>query len=331
MAAAMVENCWNALCSLAQAVRAWDKPIDFCSLRFGAEEAVRINAVLGPQEGCSTVTLGLNVRFDMELEVTAQGGAYFILEDFIRVMVVSTETLSPDVQRLICIYAPYCFAAMHARRWQRAFAVSHFAQSLDGRIATVTGDSKWIGSDENLIHAHRMRALCDGILIGANTLKRDTPALTVRHVQGENPQRIVVGSSIEGLDCLIQASPEPIVVVGPQVPSPNRHIRTVTVPRDNGLISGVPLLQALYQQGIFSVYIEGGSITTSHFLSEEAIDVVQLHIAPMILGSGVSAFMMPQITHVTDSVRFVSHQFVPMDDHMMFVGTTQRFNAQDTV
>ena len=100
------------------------------------------------------------------------------------------------------------------RRLGRAFAVSHFAQSLDGRIATLAGDSKRIGSPSNLVHAHRMRALSDGVLIGSRTLRRDRPRLTVRHVAGAQPARIVLASSDEGIDALAGIEGGPVYVVG---------------------------------------------------------------------------------------------------------------------
>ncbi len=324
MTADIIDSCWNALCLLTHAVKACEGQIDFCSLRFGADEVAQINAVAAPRPECSTVTFGLSPQTPMLSEVARQDGAYFTLAGLTRLVEIRAAALPQEVRQLIQLYAPYCFAAMHARRWQRAFAVSHFAQSLDGRIATLTGDSKWIGCAENLVHAHRMRALCDGILIGVNTLKRDTPQLTVRLVRGANPRRIVVGSSVAEIDCLMRASSDPVMVIGAHTLPPDGRIRTVTLQHDNGFVSSSLILRTLYQQGISSVYIEGGAITTSRFLREEAIDVVQLHIAPMILGSGVATFSMPHIDQITESIRFASHRFVPVEDHVMFVGEMQR-------
>jgi diaminohydroxyphosphoribosylaminopyrimidine deaminase/5-amino-6-(5-phosphoribosylamino)uracil reductase len=210
---------------------------------------------------------------------------------------------------------------MHAKRWKRAFAISHFAQSLDGRIATLAGDSKWIGNQANLIHAHRMRALCDGILIGAKTLITDKPQLTVRHVPGTNPTRIVLGAAFDHIDYLRAVSEAPICVISSQPVSGPEDVATVMLERQNGLISTTEILEALYQLGIYSVYIEGGATTTSHFLRERSLDVVQLHIAPMIFGSGLSAFAMPSIQQASESLRFASHTYVPVDGDIMFVGT----------
>ena len=310
---------WSALCELAAAVKAYDQPIDYCALRIGAHSAVRINADVACCSDCYTVILTLD-PYD---EPSTGADACYRLRHLIHCEPSDANALPPELHYMIRVYAPYCFASMYAKRWQRAFAVSHFAQSLDGRIATVSGDAKWIGSDANLIHAHRMRALCDGILIGAKTLARDKPQLTVRHVPGTNPTRIVLGSASDDLDYLKRASADPICVMSAKAPEPQDGVETVHLQCDNGLMSSVGILAELYRRDIHSVYIEGGAMTTSHFLRERAIDVVQLHIAPMIFGSGLSAFAMPQIEYASESLRFASHAYVPVDDAMMFIGTLQ--------
>ena len=176
---------------------------------------------------------------------------------------------------------------------ERPFTVSHFAQSLDGRIATDVGDSRWIGCDENLVHAHRMRALCDGILIGAHTLQTDRPALTVRHTEGPDPVRIVIGHAGD-VDCLERAGPSPILVVGDGSDASSAQVERLALPRENGRIATATILRELYHHGIMSVYIEGGATTTSAFLAEGNIDVLQLHISPMIIGPGINSFSSPR-------------------------------------
>lgn len=319
----MRQHSWSALCELAMAVKAHHSPIRYCSLRIGAHHAVQINQCVEFCNDCYTVILVVDPH-DVQWEHMASGvDACYRLRDLIHCEPSTKSRLPQELHYMIRVYAPYCFASMYAKRWQRAFAVSHFAQSLDGRIATTSGDAKWIGNDANLIHAHRMRALCDGILIGAKTLARDKPRLTVRHVPGTNPTRIVLGSAFDALDHLKQASPAPICLISSKASEPLEGIETLHLTCDNGLMSGARILAALYQRDIHSVYIEGGAMTTSHFLRERALDVVQLHIAPMIFGSGLNAFAMPQIEYASESLRFTSHTYVPVDNDMMFVGTLQ--------
>lgn len=319
----MVHHCWTTLCHLAAAIKNYHQPIQYCSLRIGAHMAVQINAKVEACRDCYTATLALDPQCAQWEPLDSAHESYYRLHDLIHCEPSAPSSLPEELCYLIRLYAPYCFASMYAKRWRRAYTVSHFAQSLDGRIATTSGDAKWIGNDANLVHAHRMRALCDGILIGAKTLARDKPQLTVRHVPGKNPTRIVLGSACDHLHHMQQTSTAPICLISSQASTAQHGIDTVQIQCDNGLISSAAILAALYQRGIHSVYIEGGAMTTSHFLSEGALDVVQLHIAPMIFGSGLSAFAMPQIQYAAESIRFASHTYVPVNDGMMFVGTMQ--------
>lgn len=319
----MRQHGWLALCDLAIAVKAFNQPISYCSLRIGAHRAIEINRCVEFRNDCYTVILVVDPH-DAQWEHVVSGvDACYRLRELIHCKPSAASALPEELHYMIRVYAPYCFASMYAKRWQRTFAISHFAQSLDGRIATASGDAKWIGNNANLVHAHRMRALCDGILIGAKTLARDKPQLTVRHVPGTNPTRIVLGSEFDDLDHLKQVSSAPICLISSQASAPQEGVDTVQLKCDDGMMSSAGILSALYQRGIHSVYIEGGAMTTSHFLRERALDVVQLHIAPMIFGSGLSAFAMPQIEYASESLRFASHTYVPVDNDMMFVGRLQ--------
>lgn len=223
-------------------------------------------------------------------------------------------------------YLAYVFLPWEAQRLGRTVAVSHFAQSLDGRIATESGDSRWIGSDANLIHAHRMRALCEGILIGSGTLKMDQPALTVRHVPGENPQRIVLGSSRNGdFGSLKKSCPDVVWAIGDAQSREEVGVKYISLTSaSSGNLACETLLQELYKRGIHSVYIEGGAQTTSCFLEEGMIDILQLHISPQLLGSGISGIQLPEIQKITDSTRFAEFQFLPVGNSIMFVGEPQK-------
>ncbi|HKW55660.1 MAG TPA: RibD family protein, partial [Stellaceae bacterium] len=87
---------------------------------------------------------------------------------------------------LLELYLP--FAASRGR----PYAVAHLGQSLDGRIATAAGASRWVTGEEDLLHTHRMRALADAILVGAGTVRHDDPQLTVRRCAGDHPVRVVI-------------------------------------------------------------------------------------------------------------------------------------------
>ena len=183
------------------------------------------------------------------------------------------------------------------------------------------GDSRWIGNEENLNHAHRMRALCDAILIGKNTLKSDLPKLTVRRVEGRNPKRVVIGSANVDFSSLIECCPDPILVIGKDASKKkNGQLQYQCLEPSGGKIKSMDILHCLYQQGIKTVYIEGGAITTSGFLKDRAIDILQLHFSPFLFGSGKQGVVLPAISEVNESIRFQDFSYFPVGDTVMFVG-----------
>ena len=78
------------------------------------------------------------------------------------------------------------------RRRAAPLTIAHLGQSLDGCIATASGDSYYVTGPDNVVHLHRLRALCDAVIVGASTIERDDPLLTVRHVEGDNPLRVII-------------------------------------------------------------------------------------------------------------------------------------------
>lgn len=313
--------CWRALTLLAETVRRQGPPLSHCSLLIGDAPAVCLDSLRPPEGDGWRVSLVLDGDSARTCPRPAEGEIRYRLENLIALGRTSEDTLPRAAAALLELYLPYCVAPLHARRAQRSFTVSHFAQSLDGRVATGFGDSRQIGCAENLVHAHRMRALCDGILIGATTLRVDRPALNVRYADGPDPARIVVGSVLDvEIDCLRRASPSPIILIGEGDPPTSAQVERLALPSVNGRIPTAEILRELYRRDILSVYIEGGPATTSAFLVENTIDVIQLHISPMIIGLGISSFLQPAIRRVADSVRFDSHVYRTVGDGMMFVG-----------
>lgn len=227
-----------------------------------------------------------------------------------------------DRDQLLQQYLGYALLPWQAEAEKRCITVTHFAQSLDGKIATHTGHSRWIGNDENLLHAHRMRALCEGILIGKGTLLSDDPALTTRHVEGPNPRRIVVSSTPCNFKSLLNSSTEEIWWVGGKEDS--EHVRCIQTEKHPETTRCERLLRTLYEKGIKTVFIEGGSVTTSAFLAEGMIDIMQFHISPMVFGSGIPGINLPEIAEVGESVKFDSWKFFPVGDAVMFVGKPEK-------
>jgi riboflavin biosynthesis pyrimidine reductase len=169
-----------------------------------------------------------------------------------------------------------------------------------------------------------MRALSDGIVIGSRTLRRDHPRLTVRYVEGGRPARIVLASSPEGLSALAGIDGGPVYLVGGDGHAAPPGVAIVPIRGANGHMPTSEILRELLKRGIRSVYIEGGALTASRFLGDGNVDVLQVHIAPMILGSGLTAFRLPPVPDVASSLHMAYHEFTPVDDGMMIVGTVAR-------
>lgn len=320
MVSKLTNSCWNALLLLKKQLRLWDEPVRFCFIQFGAKEQVTINSYLEPASDCITALL--------VLDKTWSGNNYdipfFAFNGIIELEEHQADSIPEDIRSWIKLYAPYCFLSVISKEMGRTIVVSHFAQTLDGRIATVTGDSKWIGNKSNRIHAHRMRALSDGVLIGTGTVKRDNPKLTVRHIDGLTPIRIVLGSSSCNLNSLLEASYSPIWILTDTYLKSNKGVEVIEFKSENGYIPTLEILKFLYDRDIKSVYIEGGTKTTSQFLRENNIDILQLHFSPMIFGSGYQSFVLPEVKKVSDSVHFKSQTFIDVGDSIMFVGEVEK-------
>ncbi len=251
--------------------------------------------------------------------VSRKGAAVFALDGMAKAMVLRKGALSPPETQFLELYLPYIFLSHYAQAKGRAIAVGHLAQTLDGRIATFSGHSQWIGNASNLDHAHRMRALCDCILIGRGTLEADRPQLTVRRMEGPNPVRVVVGSHLEDLSSLRQASEEKILVfsehaVGESIPG----VQSFLLP--GGETNCSFILNQLFQIGMHSVWVEGGAGTMSRFLQEGLLDSIQLHFAPILLGSGLSGIQLDPVPRIPDALGFVSSSYFLLDGEMLFCG-----------
>ncbi len=206
----------------------------------------------------------------------------------------------------------------------KPFFFSHFAQSLDGYISTKSGHSKWIGNDINLIHAHRLRALADAIIIGGTTLKNDLPKLNVRMVEGSNPKRIVISGKSHSFNSLMEASDDEILLLHKAYDKPaiiNNQIRKISIETENGVINPNDVSKILSQENHKCIMIEGGAETIGHFLKASKIDYCQIHISPMYFGAGRSPYTsIKDIVKVSEAKSFSFVNHFRMGDGIMMTG-----------
>jgi riboflavin-specific deaminase-like protein len=187
--------------------------------------------------------------------------------------------------------------------------VGRLAQTLDGRIATATGSSQWIGGPGDILHTHRLRALCHAVVVGAGTVRHDDPRLTTREVPGPHPLRVVIDTDrrLSADYALFREGPPTLLACAEDASGPDTHGRAqvLRLPREaTGGIAPPALLRALAARGATRIFVEGGGLTVSRFLAAGCLDHLHVTIAPVLLGSGIPAFTLPEVPRIADGLRF---------------------------
>lgn len=204
------------------------------------------------------------------------------------------RALPAEARELLELYGPLCRPILppggaRAPSLAGTFVVAHLGQSLDGRIAALNGKPEAITGPEDMTHNHRMRALFDVVLVGAGTVCHDDPTLTVRHVEGRNPVRVVVdpdrrlaldyGLFKDGLAPTLLLCREELCRAG------ERHGLAEVVGVGEGCAPAA-VLQVLRSRQLPRVFIEGGGVTVSRFLEAGCLHRLQLAVSPFIMGQG---------------------------------------------
>jgi diaminohydroxyphosphoribosylaminopyrimidine deaminase/5-amino-6-(5-phosphoribosylamino)uracil reductase len=206
-----------------------------------------------------------------------------------------------------------------------------WAQTLDGKIATAKGDSRWISCPESLKLSHRLRATHDAILVGINTVVKDDPRLTTRLVKGRNPVRVILDSRLrvppDARVLADQAKAKTLVAATPAAPQKklaalkDKGIEVLTVPPDtNGKVDLKALLKTLAGRQISSVLVEGGAQTITSFLRLGLYDKVIAIIAPKLMGKGTDVVGELNITDVSQSLKLTFKRVYRSGEDIVIVG-----------
>jgi diaminohydroxyphosphoribosylaminopyrimidine deaminase/5-amino-6-(5-phosphoribosylamino)uracil reductase len=208
-------------------------------------------------------------------------------------------------QPLVDLYLPICSATV-----ARPTTVGHLGQSLDGFIATHSGESQYVTGEENILHLHRMRALCDAVVVGAGTVAADDPQLTTRHVAGPSPVRVVLDPTRRLADhyrVFNDDSADTLYVCGRSAARPGEtQFGRATLVAVDETASGIDVgevLRLLRGRGCHRVFVEGGGVTVSMFLEANLLDRLQIAIAPLLIGDGRPAIRLPPRTALSDCHR----------------------------
>jgi riboflavin-specific deaminase-like protein len=193
--------------------------------------------------------------------------------------------------------------------------LAQLGQSLDGFIATRTGDARFVTGEQDREHLHRLRALVDAVVVGVATVAADDCQLTVRAVEGACPVRVVLDPAgraprtarvltepcARTLWCIAQDTPSPEPVAG--------HVEVVPLPVTDRRFSPQVVLEALGRRGLHRVLVEGGGVTVSGFLAAGALDCLYLTTAPLLIGDGVPGLRFAGADRLSDALRIPARRF----------------------
>jgi diaminohydroxyphosphoribosylaminopyrimidine deaminase / 5-amino-6-(5-phosphoribosylamino)uracil reductase len=225
-------------------------------------------------------------------------------------------------------------AFFHHVKTARPLVTLKIAQTLDGQVATRTGDSRWVTGNAARMVVHRWRSELDAVLVGTGTALADDPSLTVRHVEGRQPWRIVLDREARLPASLKVFSDEhasrTIRIVGTDVsavlPSSNhpilRSVRTDGGRLDLGAVldalgrddeaAGVPPLQ--------SVLVEAGPGLATALIEQDLVDRLYVFIAPKIVGTGTPSIAGLSIERMADALTFEDQTWEQVGEDMLFRG-----------
>lgn len=216
-------------------------------------------------------------------------------------------------------------APLRAAPRRAPIVVAQLGQTLDGRIATVTGASKYISGREALKHLHRLRAAVDAVVVGVGTVIADDPQLTVRMVSGRNPVRVVIDPSgrMPADARMLHDGAGPVIVVtaSDRVPEPAEALRLGPA---GGAFAPAEIVDALAARGLRRILVEGGADTLSRFLDAGSIDILHVLVAPMILGSGKAGLSMRPVAALDEALRPKTGVHLFADGDVLFTCTLHR-------
>ena len=193
--------------------------------------------------------------------------------------------------------------------------IAQLAQSVDGFIASRTGDANYVSGAEDREHLHRLRALVDAVIVGAQTVTADNPQLTTRAVRGPSPVRVIIdptGRVPADARVLTDGSAKTLWCVANGIsPAPRLapHVEVVPLPNEDGWFEPQTVLSMLRKRGLGRVLVEGGGRTVSDFLAAGILDRLYLTSAPILVGDGVPGLRFAGADLIGDALTASVHRF----------------------
>lgn len=230
----------------------------------------------------------------------------------------SDRDVAPAAATLFDLHLPFAVGGPGCPRvW------AQLGQSLDGRIATVSGRSHYVTGAKNIDHVHRLRAVADAVLVGAGTVEQDDPRLTVRRAAGDQPTRVILDPhrrlTVDRHVFRDRAAPTLLICdaglgSGTAVPE---GVDLLPLAAAGDGIRPAAIVSALRARGLHRVLVEGGGVTVSRFLAAGVLDRLHLCVAPMLIGSGRPGIALPVIDDLDRALR-PRCRAVPMGPDTLF-------------
>ena len=182
------------------------------------------------------------------------------------------------------------------------YIFGHLAQTLDGYIATESGESRYISSIDNLEHLHMLRAISDVVLVGSNTVKFDNPKLTTRLVKGPNPMRVVIDKNDtikNSCNLLKNKDRKGFKIVSDKLKPNGKNMFSLPLKKDEFRI--VDIVSLLKNLGNKIIFIEGGGGLISHFYRKKFLNRLHLCISPILIGRGINSFIIDKDVKINEA------------------------------
>ncbi len=185
--------------------------------------------------------------------------------------------------------------------------IGQLGQSLDGCIATPTGDSKYINSDCGLRHLHKIRSAVEAVIVGVGCVNSDDPALSVRLCSGTHPVRVIIdprGRVNLKSGLFSDAISDVIIITSQEIEHPALgKAEIIKLPAHDYHISPSEIIKTLFARGFERILVEGGNQTLSGFMDAGVLDRLHLIVAPVIMGGGLSGLNLVPIDKLHEALR----------------------------
>jgi diaminohydroxyphosphoribosylaminopyrimidine deaminase/5-amino-6-(5-phosphoribosylamino)uracil reductase len=226
---------------------------------------------------------------------------------------------------------------LHYQTHNRPFVTLKIAQTLDGYIAAPDGNSEWISGQQSRALVHKWRSEYDAVMVGRNTAMLDNPRLTVRHVDGRQPKRVVIDGPLDlsrDLNLFTDQYEEKTIVLThnkekfeneadpmlDMLQSDYFRGQTLLVGEKEGHTDLKEAFRELAHVPVTSVLVEAGQNLASALLRQRLVDKVECFIAPKILGGGTKSVLGVGINRMSEIMEFRDVQWRQVGDDLLFSG-----------